>query len=191
MRTRLLLVLCAAALAATVVPAAAARQAWYSYGAFAWKAPIEGGTGTQTARLTQILLPSSFKVKTRGSQTSDSGTYLAFGPVGSCRSTGSVRLGLLYSEAQSAADVLADVLPATTTSYGYGTRGDAAWRIVKSASATLRGAYVRPATARLAHVWVVVRVGTTPHGTCHAGGYRESVAFPLADALATVKASAY
>ena len=126
-------------------------------------------------------MPASFRVRQRSG-------YLTFGPVGACRSTGSVRVVLVRSKADIRG-VLDAQVPKSTTVYGSGSRGDAVWRIVNAGTAALRGAYVRP--TRIADTWVVVRVGTTPHRTCHAGGYRESVAFPLADALATTKASGY
>ena len=72
---------------------------------------------------------------------------------------------------------------------GSGRTSDAVWRIVKSATATLRGAYGRP--TRPADTWTVVRVATTPHRFCHTGGYRESLAHPLAGAPAATRASGY
>ena len=178
-RIRLLVPLLVLAFA---VPAAAQAKAWHSYGLFRDRVEVEGGSGTHSARLTQMLLPDTFKVKRRA------GGYLAFGPTGACRSTGSVRVGLVSSSATAAADVRDELLPAGT-SYGTGPRGDAAWGIVNSGGGALRGAYVRP--TRFDETWIVVRVATTPHANCHTGGYRESVAFPLADALATTKASGY
>jgi len=177
--TRLLIPLVILALA---IPAGAqAAKVWRAYGVFDGQAEVEGGSGTHAARLTQILLPSTFAVKRRG-------TYLAFGPVGTCRSTGSIRVVLVDSSASTAEDVLAEQLP-DGTSYGSGTNGDAAWGIVNSGGGNLRGAYVRP--TKFDDTWVVIRAATTPHRSCHTGGYRESVAFPLAGALAAAKASGY
>jgi hypothetical protein len=171
--------------AASTIPAGAASTSkpWYRWSVYDLHAQVENGDpGTHTARLTQILLPSAFTVKKRSS-------YLAFGPVGACRSTGSIRPVLVRSDATDAAGVLDEQLPESRAVYGEGTRGDAVWRVVNAGTATIRGAYVRP--TRMDGVWIVIRIGTTPHGTCHSGGYRESVAFPLADGLATVKASGY
>jgi len=160
---------------------AQAAKVWRAYGIFDARVEVENGSGTHAARLTQILLPSTFAVKRRG-------TYLAFGPVGSCRSTGSIRVALVESAAGTVADVLDEQLP-DGLRYGAGTNGDAAWKIVNSGGGNLRGAYVRP--TRFDDTWVVVRAATTVHRSCHTGGYRESVAFPLAGALAAAKASGY
>ena len=186
MRTarRRLLALGILAVLAALPAVALAGRAWTVHSVFVNRAPVEDGSGTRSARLTQILLPNSFAVKQRS-------TYLAFGPVGACRSTGSVRVVLVRSDAADAASVLDEQLPSGTPSYGSGARSDAVWRIVKAGTGggDLRGAYVRP--TRIADTWVVVRVATTAHGSCHTGGYRESVAHPLADALATTRASGY
>ncbi len=95
---------------------------------------------------------------------------------------------LVASTATSAGEVLAAQLTAGTT-YGVGTRGPAAWRVAKYPGGALKAVYVGP--TRLAGVWVVVRAATTPHGTCHIGGVRESLGFPLADAFATIRANGY
>jgi hypothetical protein len=177
--SRLLVILVALALA---IPAGAeAAKVWRAYGIFDGRVEVENGSGTHAARLTQILLPSTFAVKRRGN-------YLAFGPVGACRSTGSIRIALVESSAARADEVLDEQLP-DGRSYGSGTNGDAVWGIVNGGGGKLRGAYIR--ATRFKDTWVVVRAATTPHRSCHTGGYRESVAYPLADALAATKASGY
>lgn len=181
MRTTVRLLVALLALALTIPAGAQAAKVWHAYGLFDRRAEVENGSGTHAARLTQILLPSSFDVERRG-------TYLAFGPVGSCRSTGSIRIALVRSEQSTPDAVLDEQLP-DGTSYGSGTNGDAAWRIVNAGGGRLRGAYVRP--TRFSDTWVMIRAATTPRRSCHTGGYREAVAFPLAGALAAAKASGY
>src|SRR6476619_3102354 len=106
--------LAALAAVALVVPVAAhAAKAWHAYGIYNGRVQVENGAGTHAARLTQILLPSTFAVKRRG-------TYLAFGPVGSCRSTGSIRIALVKSTAGDVEGVLGEQLPGGR-SYGSGT----------------------------------------------------------------------
>lgn len=166
---------------AALAPAAQAATTWSGYSLFNGRAAVEGGTGTHNARLTSILLPSSFHVRR-------SATRLRFGPVGGCRSTGTVTLALVDSSATTAAGVLAEQVAGGKT-YGEGRRGDAVFRIARLSGGKLKGAYVRP--TRIARTWVVVRVATTPLASCHTGGVRESLGFPLADALAVTHASGY
>ena len=46
-------------------------------------------------------------------------------------------------------------------------------------------------STRIAQTWIVVQATTTPHGTCHIGGIRESLGYPLSDAFGTIRASGY
>jgi hypothetical protein len=176
MRLALLTVLATVALAA---PATAAP--WHSYRLFVQNAPVEGGTETHSARLTSIVLPDSFKVRKRA-------TRLTFGPIGSCRSTGTIAPALVQSTAATAAEVLAQQLTGGTT-YGNGTRGDAVFRVAKFSGGSLKAVYVR--RTGLPQIWIVVRATTTPHSSCHTGGVREGLGEPLADAFATIRASGY
>ena len=178
LRTALVTALAAGALAA---PAGAAG--WHGYALYNARAPVENGSGTHVARLTSMVLPDAFKVRVNAAKT-----RLTFGPYAACHSTGVITPALVASTAASAGDVLAAQLTAGTT-YGVGTRGPAAWRVAKYQGGALRAAYVGP--TRLAGVWVVIRAATTPHGTCHIGGVRESLGFPLADAFATIRANGY
>ncbi len=176
-RISLLAVLSVLALAA---PASAAG--WHGYGLYNRTAPVEHGTGTHSVRLTSIVLPDAFKVKRAA-------TSLSFGPVGACRSTGTVRPALVASTAASAGAVL-DELAASGTTYGSGSRSSGAvFRVVKLSGGSIRAVSVSP--TRLAGIWVVVRASTTPHTTCHTGGVRESLGFPLVDAFATIRANGY
>jgi hypothetical protein len=179
MRSLRLLLLIPIALGAVATPALAA--AWHGYSIYNGKAPVEGGTGTHSARLTTIVLPDSFKVRERA-------TRLTFGPIGTCRSTGTIAPKLVYSTATTSAAVLAQQLDGGAT-YGLGTRGGASYRIAKFAGGALKGVWV--GKARLPQTWIVVQATTTPHGTCHIGGVRESLGFPLADAFGTIRASGY
>jgi hypothetical protein len=70
-----------------------------------------------------------------------------------------------------------------------GHRSSASWRVAKFRGGALEGLWVGP--TRLAQTWIVVQATTTPHGTCHIGGVRESLGFPLSDAFGTVRASGY
>jgi hypothetical protein len=179
MRSLRLLLLSALAMSAVATPALA--SAWHSYSIYNGKAPVEGGTGTHSARLTSIVLPDSFKVRKRS-------TRLTFGPVGSCRSTGTIAPKLVYSTATTSAAVLAEQLDGGAT-YGVGTRGGASYRVAKFSGGALKGIWV--GRARLPQTWIVVQATTTPHGTCHIGGVRESLGIPLADAFGTIRASGY
>jgi hypothetical protein len=179
MRSLRLIFLSALAMGALAVPAAAAT--WHSYSIYNGNAAVEGGSGTHSARLTSIVLPDSFKVRKRA-------TRLTFGPTGSCRSTGVILPKLVHSTATRSGDVLRELLSGGT-SYGLGTRGDATYRVAKFPGGGLKAIYVRP--TRMAATWIVVQATTTPHGTCHIGGIRESLGFPLSDAFATIRASGY
>jgi len=179
MQTLRLLTLTALATAAVAAPAAAAP--WHNWSVYNGKAAVQGGTGTHSARLTSIVLPDSFKVR-------EHATKLTFGRVGSCKSTGVIAPKLVASAATTSAAVLAEQLAGGTT-YGAGTRGDAAYRVAKFSGGALKAIYVRP--TRLARTWIVVQATTTPHGTCHIGGIRESLGYPLADAFGTIRASGY
>lgn len=171
-----------ATLAATALATPAIASTWHSYSIYNGRAPVEGGTGTHSARLTSIVLPDSFKVRERA-------TRLTFGPVGTCRSTGSIAPKLVYSTATTSAAVLAQQLDGGAT-YGAGTRGSASYRVAKFSGGALKGIWVGRAR-RLPQTWIVVQATTTPHGTCHIGGVRESLGYPLADAFGTIRASGY
>lgn len=163
-------------------PPAGAGSAWHTYSLYIDGAPVEGGTGTHVVRLTSMLLPDAFKVRTHTAS-------LTFGPVGGCRSTGVIRPALVASGRTASAAVLADQLHGGST-YGEGTRGaNASWRVAKFSGGALRAVSV--SRTRLPGVWAVVRANTTPHGTCHAGGVRESLGFRLVDAFATIRANGY
>jgi hypothetical protein len=169
------------ALATTVVAAPAAASSWHSWSIFNGKAAVEGATGTHSARLTTMVLPDSFKVRKHA-------TKLTFGPIGQCRSMGVILPKLVHSTATTSAAVLGEQIPDGTT-YGSGTRSSATWRVAKFRGGALKGAWVGP--TRLPQTWIVVQATTTPHGTCHIGGVRESLGFPLSDAFGTVRASGF
>jgi hypothetical protein len=179
MRTPRLILL--TALATTAVAAPAAASSWHSWSIYNGNAPVEGGTGAHSARLTSIVLPDSFKVRKHA-------TKLTFGRIGSCKSTGVIAPKLVFSTKTTAAGVLGEQLVGGTT-YGEGTRGDAVYRVAKFSGGSLKGIYVR--ATRIAQTWIVVQANTTPQGTCHIGGIRESLGFPLADAFGTIRASGY
>ena len=173
----------ATVLATTALTATAGAATWHSFSVSNLKAKIEGGgSGTHTARLTSMVLPDSFKVK-------KSGTKLTFGQVGACKSTGTIAPVLVHSTKTSAADVLEDELGPGGTDYGSGTNGDAVYSVRKYSGDKLRAAYVR--RANIADTWIIVRTRTTPHASCHTGGVRESLGFPLADAYGTARASGF
>jgi hypothetical protein len=169
------------ALATTAVAGPAIASPWHSYSLYIGDAPVEGGTGTNSARLTSIVLPDSWKARERA-------TKLTFGPFASCRSTGTIAPKLVYSTATTSAAVLAEQLVGGTT-YGSGTRGSASWRVAKFEGGALKAIWAGP--TRLAQTWIVVQATTTPHRTCHIGGVRESLGYPLADAFGTIRASGY
>ena len=169
------------ALATTAVAAPAIASTWHNYQIYNGKAAVEGGSGTHSARLTSIVLPDSWKVKKHA-------TSLTFGPFAACKSTGTIKPKLVASTATTSAAVLAQQLVGGTT-YGDGTRGAAAWRVAKFQGGNLKAFWV--SRARIAGVWIVIQATTTPHGTCHIGGVRESLGYPLADAFGTIRASGY
>lgn len=173
--------LAVAALATLAAAPTALGAAWHSYSTYDGKAPVQGGSGTHTARLTSIVLPDSFKVRRHP-------TKLTFGPIGACRSTGTIAPKLVASTATTSSAVLAQLLPDGTT-YGAGTRGGASYRVAKYSSGRLKGLWVGP--TRLAGTWIVVQATTTPHADCHIGGIRESLGYPLTDAFGTARASGY
>ena len=168
-------------LAALVVAAPAAASPWHSWSIYNGKAAVQGGTGTHSARLSSIVLPDSFKVRKHA-------TKLTFGRVGSCKSTGVIAPKLVHSASTTAAAVLGEQLTGGTT-YGAGIRGDAVYRVAKFSGGAIKAVYVRK--TRIAQTWIVVQATTTPHGTCHIGGIRESLGYPLADAFGTIRASGY
>lgn len=169
------------ALATTAVAAPAIAAPWHSYSLYNGHAGVEGGTGTHSARLTSIVLPDSWKVRKHA-------TKLTFGPFASCGSTGVIAPKLVFSTATTSAAVLAQELVGGTT-YGIGTRSNASWRVAKFQGGALKAIWAGP--TRIAQTWIVVQATTTPHGTCHIGGVRESLGFPLADAFGTIRASGY
>lgn len=169
------------ALLLAIPTAFAASKAWHLYRVFVNPAPVEGGTGSHSARLSSIVLPDSFKVR-QGKRS------LTFGPVGACKSTGMIAPALVSSTKATAADVLAEQLTGGTT-YADGLRGDSVFRVAKYSGGAIKALYVRP--TRIPQTWIVVRATTTPHGTCHTGGVRESLGFPLGDAFATIHASGF
>jgi hypothetical protein len=170
------------AFAVTAVAAPAVASSWHSYSLYNGEAPVAGGSGTHSARLTSIVLPDSFKVRKQA-------TKLTFGPMGSCRSTGVIVPKLVFSTATSSAAVLAQQLSGGKT-YGSGTRVGASYRVAKFTGDKLKGVWVGP--TRLPQTWIVVQATTTPHSTeCHIGGIRESLGFPLTDAFGTLRASGY
>ena len=176
-----LLRLPAMTLLATVALAAPASAAgWHTYSLYDGSAPVENGAGTHSVRLTSMLLPDSFKVRRHA-------TSLTFGRVGACQSTGVIRPALLASGLTTSAAVLAQQLTGGTT-YGFGTRGTASYRVRKYSGGTVKALFVGPTL--LPGIWVVVRA-TTPHTGCHTGGVRESLGYPLADAFGTIRANGY
>jgi hypothetical protein len=178
---RILRLITLTTLATVAVTATAAAAPWHSYSLYNGKAPVEGGAGTHAARLTSIVLPDSWKVRKHA-------TKLTFGPFASCRSTGVITPKLVFATATTSAAVLAQQLPGGTT-YGIGTRGAASWRVAKFQGGALKAIWA--GKARLPQTWIVIQATTTPHGTCHIGGVRESLGFPLADAFGTIRASGY
>ncbi len=181
--TLLTTVLVAAVFAVPAGAASSKGTGWHSYALYNGKAAVEGGSGTHSSRLTRMLLPDRWSPKYNKAKT-----RISFGPVGTCHSTGTITPALVASTSTTAAAVLKEQVKGGTT-YGSGTNGAAAWRVAKFSGGALKAAYVGP--TRLAGVWVVIRAATTPHGTCHIGGVRESLGFPLADAFATVHANGY
>jgi len=179
----LLSLLLTTALLAAPASGSSTGAAWHSYALYNGKATVEGGSGTHSSRLTRMLLPDRWSPKVNKART-----RISFGPVGTCRSTGTITPALVASTATTSAAVLAEQAAGGTT-YGSGTNGAAAWRVAKFRGGSLKAAYVGP--TRLAGVWVVIRGATTPHGTCHIGGVRESLGFPLGDAFATIHANGY
>lgn len=169
-------------LAVLALAAPASAASWHSFSLYNGSAPVEGAAGTHSLRLTSMLLPDSFKVR-KGR------TSLTFGPLGACRSTGTIRPALVASSETTATAVL-NALLSGGTSYGAGTRSSgAAYRVEKFKGGSLKAVSVSP--TRLAGVWAVVRATTTPHSTCHTGGVREGLGFPLADAFGTIRANGY
>jgi hypothetical protein len=179
MRRTSLAVLTLLATLALAAPAGAAG--WHTYSLYDGSAPVEQGTGTHSVRLTSMLLPDSFKVRRHA-------TSLTFGRVGACQSTGVIRPALLASGLTTSGAVLAQQLTGGTT-YGFGTRGAASYRVRKYSGGTIKAVFVGP--TRLAGIWVVVRATTTTHTGCHTGGVRESLGYPLADAFGTIRANGY
>lgn len=181
---RSLLTLLIVAAAGGVLAAPAAAASWHSYSLWNNAAKVEGGSGTHTVRLTSMILPDNFRVKVNAKRTG-----MTFGPFAACRSTGTITPTLVASSEKTSSDVLKGLLPPKGTTYGSGTRGNAAWRVAKYSGGSLRAAYVGP--TRIAGVWVVVRAATKPTTTCHIGGVRESLGFPLADSFATIRANGF
>ena len=164
---------------ALVAPASAAG--WHTYSLYDGSALVENGSGTHSVRLTSMLLPDSFKVRRHA-------TSLTFGRVGACQSTGVIRPALVASTLSTSGAVLAQQLTGGTT-YGFGTRGAASYRVRKYSGGTIKAVFVGP--TRLAGIWVVVRATTRTHTGCHTGGVRESLGYPLADAFGTIRANGY
>lgn len=164
---------------AVATPASAAG--WHTYGLYNGTASVEHGSGTHSVRLTSMLLPDSFKVRRHA-------TSLTFGRVGACQSTGVIRPALVASTLTTSGAVLAQQLTGGTT-YGFGTRGSASYRVRKYSGGTIKAVFVGP--TRLAGIWVVVRATTRTHTGCHTGGVRESLGYPLADAFGTIRANGY
>ena len=171
----------ASLLSVLALAAPASAAGWHSYHLYDGGARVENGSGTHTVRLTSIVLPDSFKVRPHT-------TSLTFGPIGACRSTGVIRPALVASGLTTSAAVLAQQLTGGTT-YGFGTRGAASYRVRKYSGGTVKAVFVGP--TRLPGIWVVVRATTTTHTTCHTGGVRESLGYPLADAFGTIRANGY
>jgi len=171
--------------AAFAAPAGAALtdSGWHSYSMYNGKATVEGGSGTHSSRLTRMLLPDRWSPKYNKAKT-----RISFGPVGACHSTGTIVPALVASTATTSAAVLKEQVKGGAT-YGSGTNGTASYRVAKFSGGALKAAYVGPTL--LPGTWIVIRGTTTPHGTCHTGGVRESLGFPLADAFATIHANGY
>lgn len=169
------------ALVMTTLATPAFASSWHSYRLYNGNAAVEGGSGTHSARLTSIVLPDSFKVRQRA-------TKLTFGPIGSCRSTGVITPKLVSSTATSSAAVLGQLLTGGKT-YGSGTRGSASYRVAKFSKDIIKAFWVGP--TRIPQTWIVVQTTTTPHASCHTGGVRESLGYPLTDAYGTLRASGY
>ena len=168
-------------LATFALAAPAGAAGWHTYSLYDAGAPVENGTGSHSVRLTSMLLPDSFKVRRHA-------TSLTFGRVGACQSTGVIRPALVASTLSTSGAVLAQQLTGGTT-YGFGTRGAASYRVRKYSGGTIKAVFVGP--TRLAGIWVVVRATTRTHTGCHTGGVRESLGYPLADAFGTIRANGY
>ena len=179
MRSLRLILLSAVVMTTVATPALAAS--WHSYNIYNGKAAVEGGSGTHSARLTSIVLPDSFKVRERA-------TRLTFGPIGACRSTGVIVPKLVSSTATSSAAVLGQLLTGGKT-YGSGTRASASYRVAKFSKDIIKAVWVGP--TRIPQTWIVVQTTTTAHASCHTGGVRESLGYPLTDAYGTLRASGY
>ena len=153
--------------------------------------PVADAPSTAYVLRTFYIAPASWKA----AKAKRDAITRRFGPVGSCKIKITVTARAVADADEAASGRVTRLLPAGRRYVDdEGTRGNAAWRVIRSGSATSRtvtGMLVRPApTVRTQpqgkRVWLELKaVGVVdPTVECHAGGPR-SVASAFADLLAT------
>lgn len=117
-----------------------------------------------------------------------------FGPIGSCRITLEITARAAAGEVEDATARVEKALPASGRALrDYGTRRNAAFRVVRVAGQGVRGLYATPAPSVKTQpagkrLWLELDAAGTidPNVECHSGGPR-SVADEIANAFATAR----
>jgi hypothetical protein len=152
--------------------------------------PVQGSTTLKGYGRAYALLPGSWSSNSRNGQT-----RIRFRVRGSCGVGVDVWVGHVLDRAdETAAERAKRRRPNEEPFlYGSGSRdGGGAWRVVKPASTIVRGIYEQPLAANWPgvpagqRVWLEVQATAKATRSCHTGGIREAVAFPLVTAFAAM-----
>jgi hypothetical protein len=148
----------------------------------------------QANTVVRFTLPATWRrlVSTDARPRFRTGTY-------SCVLRVTVRDRVIVGAAVPASARLAQTLPPKTPHYllDVGTRGTAAWRVVRTRGAAMVGRFAirsqrieKRLGRTVSAVWHEIDMTTDPSGECHAGHYREAGA-RIGDALASLEREAY
>jgi len=175
MRKSLIFTFLAAVLLFTVAGTAHAQKRYVGYSGYSEK-PVAGAEAMSYVLRARYVLPANW----RTSKPASAVLTRRFGPVGSCRIRVTVTGRAIADADETAAARVARLLPAGILA-DEGTRGNAAWRVVRErgGARTVIGLLVKPApTVRTPppgkRVWIELRaVGLIDQKVeCHSGGPR-------------------
>lgn len=153
--------------------------------------PIGGAPSMNAYGRAYALLPASWRSRSRNGQT-----RIRLRVPGSCKVTVDLWVNHVLDRADETAAERAKRRRPNEEPYLYGSGsrdGGGAWRVVKPERRIVRAIYEQPLAANWPgvpagrRVWLEVQAtarGTNP--SCHTGGIREAVAFPLVTAFAAM-----
>jgi hypothetical protein len=180
--------------AAAAAAAGATATAFASGGAVrvrgAGTVGVQGAPGERYVLRTTYLVPANWR---RVGRTRGRSLARRFGPIGSCRIRVTIRGSAVADAPEASATRAARLLPGGAALLDDGTRGNAAYRVVRAANRDVDALLVKPAPTVGSQpapriVWVELRARAVidRRTECHAGGPR-TVGTLLGDTFAAAR----